>query len=130
MEEKLERDKFSLKANAIEKFLAIGGMVAQAVVATREEYIPNTTVTPLTCVAGFGLAYAGIILGRHLNPEKSIKKAAFLTVGGCALLAAGIITDFSGNNIKDTLMGLPAILIVSGFFPLVENKETIKKPKM
>lgn len=130
MDEKIANDKFSFKADAIEKFLAIGGILAQAVIATKQDYIPNTTMTPLSAVAVLGLAYVGIILGRHLNPEKSIKKAAFLTIGGSALIAAGVITDFSGSNIKDTLMGIPAILVIAGFFPLVENKENSKKPKM
>lgn len=86
MNEQTEDSSFTIKGNKIEKFLALAGMVAQTAVITREHY--STTPTTINYIAGFGMAYVGIILGRHINPEKSMKKAAFLTLGASTLLAA------------------------------------------
>lgn len=128
MNKKTEYNSFVIKGNKIEKFLAITGIVAQVTVITREHYSAHPNA--INCIAGFGMAYIGVILGRHINPEKSMKKAAFLTIGAGAILAAAAITEFGGTNVKDTLLAIPGILAVAGFFPVLEKQKETKKPKI
>lgn len=132
MNKQAEDNSFVIKANKIEKFIAITGIVAQTAIIAREHYL--TTPNAMNYIASYGVAYIGVIVGRHINPEKSMKKAAFLTLGAGAILAAAVITDFSGTNLKDTLLYIPSILTVAGFFPIFEREfereKESKKPKI
>lgn len=100
------------KVSSFEKFFALVGVVGQTVIAMRPEV--SQTSTPLGMMTDVGLGFLGLILAKQISPENSVKKAAFLTLGGVALLGAGIGAGFDTDSVKNALLAIPTVMMVTG----------------